>query len=236
MADEVRRLENGTVEIKLTIPWTDIDMAYNKQVEKFISGAEMPGFRKGKAPRDLIEAKIDKPSLMSQALSEILPQTYTRAVKTHDLRPILYPQIKIDQGKTGEDWVFTASTCETPAISLPDYKKEIALFTPKPGENKLQLIIDYLQKNTQVNIPDLLVEEESNHRLAGLAENLTQLGIGMAKYLETKKMSPQALKAQTAQSARSDLQLELVLNRIREEEKLADRPKTLEFLEKLIPG
>jgi FKBP-type peptidyl-prolyl cis-trans isomerase (trigger factor) len=234
MSSVINRLKNGTIEIKLTIPWSLIDASYNKQVENAVAEAEIPGFRKGKAPKETVIPKLDKSNLMSHALSEVLPQVYSDEVNHHQLKPILYPQIKIDKGKTGEDWEFTAITCEAPEVVIPDYKNEIPKLQPPVGENKLQTIIDYLQKNSQVAVPDLLIEEESNHRLADLAENLTQLGLDMPKYLQTKKMSAETLKAQTAQTAKADLEIELILNKIRENEKLPDRAKTLELLQNLL--
>ena len=232
MSSVINRLKNGTIEIKLTIPWSVIDASYNKQVEKAVAETEIPGFRKGKAPKETVIPKLDKPNLMSNALSEILPQMYSEEVTYHHLKPILYPQIKIDKGQTGTDWEFTALTCEAPEVVIPDYKNEI----PKlpAGENKLQTVIGFLQKNSRVSVPDLLVEEESNHRLAGLAENLTQLGLDIPKYLQTKKMSTEDLKVQTARTARLDLEIELILNKIRENEKLPDRSKTLDFLQNLL--
>jgi FKBP-type peptidyl-prolyl cis-trans isomerase (trigger factor) len=234
MASTINRLKNGTLELKLTIPWPLIDAAFNRQVEKAVGETEIPGFRKGKAPRDVVEPKLDKSALMSNALSEILPQVYSDEVQKNNLKPILYPQIKIDKGETGQDWEFTATTCEAPEVVLPDYKTELPKLHPKEGENKLQTIVEFLQKNSHVEVPDLLVEEESNHRLSGLAENLTQLGLDLPKYLQTKKITAEGLKAQTAQTARIDLEIELVLNKIRESEKLPDRAKTLDFLQSLL--
>lgn len=234
MTSIINRLPNGTIEIKLTIPWSIIDSSYNKQVDKAVAETEIPGFRKGKAPKETVLPKLDKSNLMSQALSEILPRVYSDEVTLHRLKPILYPQIKIDKGKTGEDWEFTAITCEAPEVIVPDYKNEIPKLQPAAGENKLQIILNFLQKNAHVEVPDLLVEEESNHRLAGLAENLTQLGLDMPKYLQTKKISVETLKAQTSQTARTDLQIELILNKIRENEQLPDRAKTLDFLQNLL--
>lgn len=142
----------------LTISWTQIQQAY-------VAEAELPGFRKGKAPRELVEAKLNKTRILSQALGHLLPKVYAAAVKEHSLKPILHPQIKIVSGKEGEDWVFTAITCEAPTVH---------------------------------QIPDLLVELQTDHRLATLAENLSGLGITVDKYLAAKKLTPESLRAKLA--------------------------------------
>src|SRR3972149_665034 len=103
MPTDITRQENGTVSLKITLPWSEIEAAYQKQVAKALGEAEVPGFRKGKAPKDMAEPKLDKSTLMSTALSEILPTAYAGLVKKHELKPILYPQIHIDKGTSGQD-------------------------------------------------------------------------------------------------------------------------------------
>jgi FKBP-type peptidyl-prolyl cis-trans isomerase (trigger factor) len=234
-AAQINRLDNGSIEIRLTVPWTDIQTGLEKQTQQAVANAEIPGFRKGFAPRDVVEPKLDKSKLLSQVLGDLLPKTYSLAVTEANLKPLLYPQIRLDKGEDGKDWEFTAITCESPQITLPDYVSAIAKITAPDKNSALQQIIEFLRKNTQIKIPDLLVEEESNHRLADLADNLTHLGLDMQKYLTTKKLTAETLKSQTAQNARVDLEIELILNHIRTDKNLPDRSKTLEFLESLLP-
>ncbi len=232
---QITRLDNGNIDIKLTLAWAEIQKAYESQVEKSVSEAEISGFRKGKAPRDIVEPKLDKSAIMSKAIGDLLPEKYAAAVKEANIKPVLYPQIRIDKGENGQDFEFTATTCELPAFELPDYKEAAKKLTPKEGESAISAILDHIRKVSPLKIPDILVEEESNHRLSALAENLTQLGLDMQKYLQTKKMTAEDLKAQTAASSRIELEVELILSKIQETEKLADRTKTLDFLKGLIP-
>ena len=78
------------------------------------------------------------------------------------------------------------------------------------------------------------MEEEANHRLARLVENLTQLGTSVDQYLSTKKLTAAELKAQLASQTRADLTTEFILLEVQTTQKLADRTKTLEFLKSLI--
>jgi FKBP-type peptidyl-prolyl cis-trans isomerase (trigger factor) len=228
------RQESGNIEIKLTIPWTKIDDALEKKIKEAVENTELPGFRKGKAPREIVEPKLDKSNLISQALGDLLPEVYAKAVGEHKLKPILYPQVKIDKGETGKDWEFTAITCEAPVFTLPDYKAGLSQVKAKPEQSKLSAAIEWLSANAKITIPDLLVEEESNHRLSNLVENLTQIGVSMEKYLQTKKVSAEDLKAQTTQTARQELEIEFALAQIQTDEKLENRDKTIEFIQTLI--
>ena len=231
----VTRQDNGSIEIKITLPWSQVKAAYQHQVDTAFSQTSLAGFRKGKAPRRLVESQLDKSTLMSQALSELLPQAYSEIIQKESFKPVLYPKIQIDSGKEGDDWQFTAVTCESPAVTLPpNYQSQIKLLKVAGSDKKIGQVIDFLRQNSQVKIPDLLVEEEANHRLASLAENLTQLGLSLEKYLDTKKISAASLKAETAKSARSDLEIEFLLNHIQNLEHLPDRQKTLQFLQSLV--
>jgi len=235
MTSLIKRQDNGTIEVHLTFPWAEIQAGYVKQVDKAVEDTELPGFRKGKAPRDMVESKLDKTQVYSQALQEVLPEAYAEAIKQHGLAPILYPRIHIEKGQENQDWEVVAYTCEAPTAELPaDWKDAVKKLPKEPTDSMLGRTIEQLKTTSTVKIPDILVEEEANHRLASLAENLTKIGVSTQTYMETKKLTPETLKAQFSQEARIDLEVEFILEHIRREEKLADRPKTLDFLKNLV--
>lgn len=215
---QLSRPLNGNLELTLTIPWSRIQKAYDSAVDEAVADAQLPGFRKGKAPRSLVEPKLDRNHTLSHALGHLLPDVYAAAVKEHDIKPLLNPEIKIVSGKEGETWTFTATTCEAPKVILPKKLKPL----------------DKLIAETRVLIPDLLTAEEANHRLAALVENVTQLGMTIEQYLSTKKMTAEELKAKLAQDAKSDLVSEFILLEVQKAQKLPDRKATLEFLQKLV--
>lgn len=232
--DTITRHDNGNISLKITIPWEKIREGYEKTVLHAVSEAEIPGFRKGKAPRHMVEPKLDTSHTYSEAVQSLLPEIYAAQVKEHNLKPILYPKISIDKAEMQKDWEFTATTCETPSVTLDNYRETIKSVKKEPQDTRLSRIIEALQKTVSVIIPDLLVEEEANHRLSELVENLTRMGLTTQSYLQSKKMSSEDLKAQTSTVARKDLETEFILEYIRNQEKLPDRPKTLDFLLNLI--
>lgn len=235
MSVPIKRLANGTVELSLTLPWTEIKTEYEKTVLSAINDAQISGFRKGKAPRDLVEPTLDKSKLYTQAVQKLLPSAYSSAITEHHLKPILQPHISLITDEPDKDWQFTASLCESPTVVLPiDYQAQISKLSKEPKDTKLSRILEFLTKSTPLTIPDLLIEEEANHRLAALVENITQLGLTTQSYLQAKKLTPEALKADLAAQSRLDLQIELILNQIRTEQKLSDRQKTVDFLLSLL--
>ncbi len=228
MTSQINRQDNGTIELTLTAPWSDMQKAYEETVTEMVAQTEVKGFRKGKAPRKLVEDRLNRNDTLSHAIQHLLPKIYAEAVKEHNLKPILYPQIKIEKGTDGEDWVFKATTIEAPVVELGDYKKLLK------KDQKLEEKLDTLSKNINVVIPDMLAEEEANHRITSLIENLTQLGMTTDQYLATKKITSEQLKAQMAQEAKVSLKIEFILLEIQRLEKLENRQKTLDFLMSLV--
>jgi trigger factor len=80
----------------------------------------MPGFRPGKVPVKLLEARIDKEAMLDQVVGEAVPSKYSEAVTTADVRPLGQPEIEITKKVYGEDLEFTAEVDVRPEIELPD--------------------------------------------------------------------------------------------------------------------
>ena len=216
----MKRLENWNIELILIITWANIQKQYEVLVNKAVETAELPGFRKGKAPRKSVEEKLDKNDLYSRSAQELLPKLYEQAIEEHKLIPILYPRIQLLKAKENEDWEFIAIVCEAPEIVLPaEYK----------GKG-----IEFLDKNTTTLIPEVLAQDEVNHRLALLSENITKLGLSTEQYLQSKKTNAEGLRATTLEEAKHDLKMEFVLEKIKKDHKLADRSKTLDFVNNLV--
>lgn len=227
----MNKRSDGTIELTFTLSWVDIQKAFEIEVQKAIDETEIDGFRKGKAPRDIVEPKLDKNKLYGQAVQSLLPDAYANQLKTYNLKPILYPKLTIKSGKEGEDWIFEALVCELPVVELPsDYIDQIKAIKLEKDQDKIVRVLELLSAKAKVEIPELLVEEESNHRLAALVDNITKVGLTIEKYLESKKINIEEFKAKIALEAREDLVVEFILNYIQNEQKLSDRKQVLDYL------
>ncbi len=233
-AYQVTRLDNGNIEIRLTIGWPEIEVAYEKEIQKEIDEAELPGFRKGKAPRDLVVSKLDHDQLYSHAVQQLLPDKYAAAVKGENIRPILYPAVRLEKAEKGQDWIFIAATCEPPVVKIDNYKDIVTKIVKEPNDSFLSRALEALRGEAKLKLPDMLIEEEANHRVGSLAENLTKLGMTTENYLSTKKLTPETLKAQFAAEARQDLENEFILEYVRQQAGTPDRAKTLDYLLSLV--
>jgi len=110
----MNRKDDGTLVLELLIPWEKIEIGYEKEIEKIVKNAELPGFRKGKAPRKDVESKLNKAEVYGEAVRALLPVEYERLLKKHDLKPIIYPRIVIKKAELCQDWEFEITTCEKP--------------------------------------------------------------------------------------------------------------------------
>ena len=93
----MKRLDNGNIEFVLSVPWSKIVSEYNHLVDHAVGEAELPGFRKGKAPRKDVEARLNKNEVYGKAVEKLLPEIYARQIKELSLKPILQPRIKLEK-------------------------------------------------------------------------------------------------------------------------------------------
>lgn len=222
---------DGTIELTFTLSWADIQKAFETEMQKALDETEIDGFRKGKAPREIVEPKLDKNKLYGQAVQSLLPDAYANQLKTYNLKPILYPKLTIKSGKEGEDWVFEALVCELPIVELPsDYVDQIKAIKLEKDQDKITKILELLSSKAKIQIPEILIEEESNHRLAALVDNITKVGLSVDRYLESKKINLDEFKAKLTLEAKEDLVVEFILNHIQNEQKLSERKQVLDYL------
>ena len=108
-----------TVEVPPEEFGKDLDRAYRK-----ISAAtvKVPGFRKGKVPRQIIDAQIGRDAVIGEFLEDAVPVYYNEAVREHELAPITDPDISLEQVEEGKPLVFTATVEVRPRLPLEDYR------------------------------------------------------------------------------------------------------------------
>jgi FKBP-type peptidyl-prolyl cis-trans isomerase (trigger factor) len=229
--------DDGTITLTITIPKAGIAKAQAEIVDEYVKDATLPGFRKGKAPKKIVEEKLDKEKLKEEILKKLLPVFYVEAVKEHNLQPIVHPKIHVGKVDEGEDWEFSAITAELPQVVLKDYKKAIKDITAKskivlPGkeqqEPKMEDIVEALLANVTVTIPSLLVDQEVDRLLAQTLDEVKTLGLTLDQYLASTKKTPEELRKDYAEKAENDIKIEFVLQKIAEEEKIAVEEKEVE--------
>lgn len=230
MKEKFERKPDGTIELRITLLAKDIKNEWETVVSEMVKSADLPGFRKGKAPKKLVEEKLDKTKIKDEVLKKLLPEAYAEAIKANNLKPIVDPQIHIDEELIdGKDWNFHILTCEAPVVNLGTYKAEVKKITAKskiiiPGKTqetvKIDEIIDVVLKNVDVKIPIILIQKEADRLLSQMLDEIKKLGMSLDQYLSSTQKTAENIRAEYANKAERDLKLEFVLQKIAVAEKI----------------
>jgi trigger factor len=116
----VEKLSPTRVRINVEVPFTELQPDFDRAYQELAKQVRLPGFRPGKAPAKLLEARVGRASVLEQVVNEALPARYSEAVTTTDIKPIGQPEIEVTKIEDGEELVFTAEVDVRPDIELPD--------------------------------------------------------------------------------------------------------------------
>jgi trigger factor len=111
-------LENCQIALNIEAEAGELDKSLDEAYHHLVNEVSVPGFRKGKAPRPILEQHMGKGHLLEEALEHLIPQLYEQAVESQKLEPIARPQIEVTQT---EPLVFKAIVSLKPEIKLGDY-------------------------------------------------------------------------------------------------------------------
>lgn len=120
MKSTVEKLSPTRVRINVEVPFTELEPDFDRAFKQLATQIRLPGFRPGKAPRKLLEARIGRGAVLEQVVNDALPSRYSEAVSSAELQPLGQPEIDVTKLEDGEELVFTAEVDIRPEIDLPD--------------------------------------------------------------------------------------------------------------------
>jgi len=234
MTTAMERQASGTITLTITIPWAKVAETKESVILNLTRELELPGFRKGKVPRDVALKKLEQSKIYEDVIQKLLPQAYSDAVKDHNLHPITLPKIEIVEAKEEKDWILRALTTEKPEIVLGDYKKAIREAKSakqnkiwKPGEEEkkpepmtIRELLDALLTVVTCQIPDILIETEVNRSLAELIDQTKKLGLSVDQYLSSTGKTAESVRHEYAENSRRTLTLEFVIEKVADKESI----------------
>lgn len=248
----LKKLPKSTVEITVSVPWDAIQKQYSSSFDDLQKELTVEGFRKGKAPKAIAEKHIKREDVYQDVIRKLLPAIYDEIVKKESLKPIISPKVDLVKAKENEEWEFTITVAEKPAIDLGEYKKKIhdAVLVVKksdiwiPGKDKetdpkneeakkqqsINAALTALMKEVKCEISELILEEELNHRLSRLVDDIQRMGLTVDSYLKTKGLTMEQLRERYAKEIEDTYRLELILSEISEKENIVIDDKELQKL------
>jgi len=119
----VRKLAPTEVELDIEVSADDFAQAQERAFRKLVNRYKMPGFRPGHVPRRIFEQHVGKASIDSQALEDLVPEAYAKALKEHQLEPVDRPHFDLDRSQDDNSLRIKAKVAVRPEIDLADYHK-----------------------------------------------------------------------------------------------------------------
>lgn len=116
------RIEENKVKLDIEVGEDRVEEGLQKAYEKIKKKVNVPGFRKGKVPRKILESKYGPEVLYEDALEYIVPHAYREAVEENEIEPVDEPEIDIEQIEKGKPLKFTAKVVVKPEVKLGEYK------------------------------------------------------------------------------------------------------------------
>lgn len=147
MQSKVENVGKNIVQLEIEVEAEKFDQGLQKAFQKNSNKFSIPGFRKGKAPRHMVEKFYGEQVLYEDAINIVFPEAYDQAVEENDLHPVDRPEIDIKQIGKGQVLVFTATVTVKPEVELGEYKaveveKAVAVVTDEDVEKEIQNVLD----------------------------------------------------------------------------------------------
>lgn len=122
MAANWEKVENNQGVLTVEVDASQVNEALDQAFKKVVQKVQVPGFRKGKVPRKMFEARFGVESLYQDALDILLPTAYGQAVQEAGIEPVDRPEVDVEQMEQGKSLIFKATVTVKPEVKLGDYK------------------------------------------------------------------------------------------------------------------
>lgn len=250
MQTKIEKQPKSTLKISVTIESEKVKEAYEHVLEHAVAETEVEGFRKGSAPKEMVKNKIGVSTIYGDAVNELLQKYYPQALKENHISPVSNPKVEIKEFDLEKDFEFVAAVATRPEIKVGNYKPELKKryeekLSQKKKDNEERLkkgeklddshvhmgsndVIEVLLKNSEVEIADILIEEETDRLLTRLVDQIQAVGLSMDSYLKSQDKTAEQLRKDYEKIAEQNLKAEFVLSKIIDEDKIEVSEKEIE--------
>ena len=157
MSLQVEKLENNMAKLTIEVPANDLEKALQSAYMKQKNKIAMPGFRKGKVPRQMIEKMYGPEIFYDDAANALITKAYSEAYDECDLEIVSRPEINIVQIEKGKSFIFTADVATKPEVKLGEYK---GLEVDKVSTRVTQKEVDAkIQEEAEKNAREVVVTD-----------------------------------------------------------------------------
>ena len=162
MSVQVETLEKSMAKLTIEVSAEEFETALDKAYKKNKNKISLPGFRKGKAPRAMIEKMYGAGVFYEDAANDLIPDAYESAAKESELEIVAQPSIDVTQIEKGKPFIFTATVAVKPEVTLGEYKGiEVEKKTAEVTDEELQAEIDKVRESNSrmITVDDRAVQD-----------------------------------------------------------------------------
>lgn len=240
MKFNIQKLPKSQIEIIFEVPSEEFGRFLDKAVFSLGQNLEIGGFRKGKAPKEIIEKEIGSRKVLEEAAESCVRENYLKVISENKIEPLGQPEIKITKMAPGNPLEFSCKFSVFPEINLPDYKKiasevkkkEVALTDEDikklksekeriEKERTRQEILEKIAEKTEAVLPEILVESEKKRMLENLKRQAPQmLRVSFEDYLIKIGKTEKELSDSFSPEAQKRVKISLALREMEKREKI----------------
>lgn len=122
MSLQVETLEKNMAKLTIEVSAEEVESALQRAYQKQKSKISIPGFRKGKVPRQMVEKMYGVGVFYEDAANDMIPAAYEKAASESELEIVSQPKIEVVQIEKGKEFIFTAEVAVKPEVELGEYK------------------------------------------------------------------------------------------------------------------
>lgn len=162
MSLQVEKMEKNMAKLTIEVSAEELDKAMQNAYLKARGKISIPGFRKGKAPRKMIEQMYGKGIFLEDAANALIPEHYSKALEECNLEIVSQPEIDVTQAEPGKAFIFTAEVAVKPEVTLGEYKGlEVEVAPVEVTEEEVAAELKREQENNSrtIDVDDRAVAE-----------------------------------------------------------------------------
>ena len=214
MSLQVEKLENNTAKLTIEVPAEEVEKAIESAYQKSKSKFSIPGFRKGKVPRKMIEKMYGVGVFYEDAVNSMIPGAYADAATESELEIVAQPEIDIVQIEAGKPFIFTAEVVLKPEVELGKYKgieveAKDTTVTDEEVDAELAIVED-----AKMDIHEKMIKAQAQQMVEDFAQRIQSQGISFEQYMQFTGSTPEMLLEQVTPQAEERIKARLVLEAV----------------------
>ena len=238
MRVKVNKLPKSEVEVEGELEGEIFESYFAPALKKLGDNLEVPGFRNGKAPENILLANLGEMKILEEMAALAFGEHYPKILEENKIEAIGRPEISITKLARKNPLGFKIKTAVLPEVKLPDYKKiakkakeespekDKGVSASDEKENQIRektrlKIIEAIIKETEIDLPEILAEIELEKMMHRMESDIAQMGLKFEDYLKHLNKTADDLKKEIRPDAEKKAKLGLILNEIAKAEKFA---------------